>query len=47
MGDFRDEDYYKEEIVKMVREITNVADLEIIYGMAKSAYKDTKKAEGN
>lgn len=39
---------YRQKIVKMVEEIENPADLEMLYGMARAAYKDTKKkkAEG-
>lgn len=35
--------YYRKEIKKMIKEITDIKDLQLVYGMALSAYKDVKK----
>lgn len=42
---FDSKEYYREKIIEMVVEINDMADLELIYGMTLSAYKDIKAAE--
>lgn len=37
--------FYKQKIIEMLKEIENLTDIEIIYGMTKSAYEDKVKAE--
>lgn len=36
-------EYYREKIAEMLNEITDIVDLELIYGMTLSAFKDIKK----
>lgn len=38
----RPKEFYRERIIEMVKKINNVIDLEMIYGMTISAYKDAK-----
>lgn len=40
---FKEKDYYKEKIIEMVEKINNQSDLEMLYGVAKAAYKDAGK----
>lgn len=35
--------YYRKEIIRMIKEISNMKDLEMVYGMVLAAYKDIKK----
>lgn len=42
---FKPKEYYREKIVEMVKDINDITDLELIYGMTLSAYKDIKTVE--
>ena len=35
--------HYRKEIIRMIKAITNIKDLEMVYGMVLAAYKDVKK----
>lgn len=45
---FSEKEYYRQKIIEMVGKIENMADLEMLYGMARAAYRDIQKgkAEG-
>lgn len=43
MEKFKEKDFYKQKIIEMVDKINNQSDLQMLYGVAKAAYKDTGK----
>lgn len=43
MQKFKEKDFYKQKIIELVKKINNQSDLEMIYGVAKAAYKDVEK----
>lgn len=42
---FSEKEYYRQKIIEMVEKIENMADLEMLYGMASAAYRDIQKGK--